>query len=140
MKQHIGETGVYLVDSNDVGQKWQSLDLCCNEVRIQLLVKKLVLPAKDTWHDLDFTKNTVLKKYLLFYLLGNVFIYVKDIKFTKNATYLAWGDTWSRMVFMMRGTNSDTTLWMFSLYSYRNRQEQPLFQKNWHNLLTFNCK
>lgn len=27
-----------------------------------------------------------------------------------DASYLACGDTWSMMVFMMRGTNSDTTL------------------------------
>lgn len=38
---------VYLVDSNDVGQKRQGLDLCCNEVCIQFLIKKLVLPAKE---------------------------------------------------------------------------------------------
>lgn len=37
---------VYLVNSDDVGKEWQSLDLCCNKVCIQLLVIKLVLPAK----------------------------------------------------------------------------------------------
>lgn len=48
-----------------------------------------------------------------------------------DVSYLACGDTWSMMVFMMRGTNSDTTLWMFSLYSWGHRAEtQSQLMKN----------
>lgn len=45
--QHAEIKQVYLVDSDDVGKKRQSLDLCCNKVCIQLLVIKLVLSAKE---------------------------------------------------------------------------------------------
>lgn len=46
--RHPASQQVYLVDSDDVGQKRQSLNLRSNEVRIQLLVIKLVLSAKKT--------------------------------------------------------------------------------------------
>lgn len=46
--RHPASQQVYLVDSDDVGQKRQSLNLRSNEVRIQLLVIKLVLSAKET--------------------------------------------------------------------------------------------
>lgn len=55
----------YLVDSNDVGQKWQRLDLCCNEVCIQLFIKKLVLPAKESK---TRGKGSIFENYF-FYLL-----------------------------------------------------------------------
>lgn len=65
MMQHAEIKQVYLVDSDDVGKKRQSLDLCCNKVCIQLLVIKLVLSAKET--------TRVIEIMLMFFLTVGIF-------------------------------------------------------------------
>lgn len=63
-KHNVDMKKVYLVDSNYVGQKWQGLNLCCNEVCIKLLVKKFVLPAEERqWY--TFQIKHVVKIHIL---------------------------------------------------------------------------
>lgn len=53
--------------------------------------------------------------------------HVGQLRRCPKGPYLACADTWIAMVFMIKGTNSATTLWMFSLYSYKQTTRFPCF-------------
>lgn len=128
---------MYLVNADDVGQEGQGLDLSSDKVSIQLLVIQLVLPES---YMLGFTITTYIQSKQFHCTLNNDLCFntiscscgclakitimtdsrteSRQTQSHTQASYLAWGETCSMIVFMMRGTNSDTTLWMFSLYSW----------------------